>query len=124
MISIIFISICVLIPNRSGYMSSYWKKYLTDNSLFKFGGDRKSVDELTQSLNERRTMRSGVDRDDENVFKHNPYKMIVNDNMKDDDSNYMVNDLIFTSAGELVNVVVKPMGNDYDEWEHGDNVEW
>ena len=104
-------------------MSSYWNKYLTDTSLFKFGGDKKSIDELTQSLNERRTIRTGVDRDDTNVFNH-PYKMIINDNMNDNDSNYMVNDLIFTSAGELVEVMVKPMGNDDDDWQYGDNVQW
>ena len=39
-----------------------------------------------------------------------------------DDSPYMVNDLIFTSAGELVKVVVEKTGE--SEWEHGDNVEW
>ena len=67
-------------------MSSYWNKYLNDTSLFKFGGDKKSIDELTQSLNERRTIRDGVDRDDTNVFNH-PYKMIINDNMNDNPSN-------------------------------------
>ena len=38
----------------------------------------------------------------------------------------MVNDLIFTSAGELDKVVVEKTGGSgfYDEWEHGDNVEW
>jgi len=44
---------------------------------------------------------------------------------------YMVNDLIFTSAGELVKVVVKPMGNcecgdcgDCNDWISGDIVQW
>lgn len=39
---------------------------------------------------------------------------------------YMVNDLIFTSAGELDKVVVEKTGGSgfTDEWEHGDNVEW
>lgn len=48
---------------------------------------------------------------------------------------YMVNDLIFTSAGELDRVVVEKTGgygftgfNGFTgvtgEWEHGDNVEW
>lgn len=40
----------------------------------------------------------------------------------DDSPLYMVNDLIFTSAGELVKVVVEKSGE--SEWEHGDNVEW
>ena len=39
-----------------------------------------------------------------------------------DDSQYMVNDLIFTSAGELVKVVVEKTED--TEWEHVDNVEW
>jgi hypothetical protein len=46
-------------------------------------------------------------------------------------AHYMVNDLIFTSAGELVNVVVKPMGNcecgdcgDCNDWISGDIVQW
>lgn len=49
--------------------------------------------------------------------------------------NYMVNDLIFTSAGELDKVVVTKTGGSgftgfngvsgvSGEWEHGDNVEW
>jgi len=45
---------------------------------------------------------------------------------------YMVNDLIFTSAGELDRVVVEKTGGygftgfngGSGEWEHGDNVEW
>ena len=44
---------------------------------------------------------------------------------------YMVNDLIFTSAGELVKVVVKSMGNcecgdcgDCNDWISGDIVQW
>ena len=39
---------------------------------------------------------------------------------------YMVNDLIFTSAGELDKVVVEKTGGSgfNGEWEHGDNVEW
>lgn len=40
----------------------------------------------------------------------------------DDSPLYMVNDLIFTSAGELVRVVVEKTGD--TEWEHGDNVTW
>lgn len=41
-------------------------------------------------------------------------------------AHYMVNDLIFTSAGELDKVVVEKTGGSgfNDEWEHGDNVEW
>lgn len=47
-------------------------------------------------------------------------------------AHYMVNDLIFTSAGELDKVVVEKTGgygftgfnSVSDEWEHGDNVEW
>ena len=35
---------------------------------------------------------------------------------------YITNDLIFTSAGELVKVVVEKTED--TEWEHGDNVEW
>ena len=50
----------------------------------------------------------------------------------DDSTLYMVNDLIFTSAGELDRVVVEKTGgsgfNGFNsvsvEWEHGDNVEW
>ena len=44
----------------------------------------------------------------------------------DDSHLFMVNDLIFTSAGELVKVVVEKTGGSgfNDEWEHGDNVEW
>lgn len=40
--------------------------------------------------------------------------------------NYDVNDRILTSAGELGKVVVTKTGGSgfYDEWEHGDNVEW
>ena len=40
----------------------------------------------------------------------------------DDSHLFMVNDLIFTSAGELDKVVVEKTGE--SEWEHGDNVEW
>ena len=47
-------------------------------------------------------------------------------------AHYMVNDLIFTSAGELDRVVVEKTGGSgftgfnsvSGEWEHGDNVEW
>ena len=50
----------------------------------------------------------------------------------DDSTLYMVNDLIFTSAGELDKVVVEKTGGSgftgfnsvSGEWEHGDNVEW
>ena len=50
----------------------------------------------------------------------------------DDSILYMVNDLIFTSAGELDKVVVEKTGGSgftgfngvSDEWEHGDNVQW
>ena len=35
---------------------------------------------------------------------------------------HMANDLIFTSAGELLKVVVEK--SEDTEWEHGDNVEW
>lgn len=51
--------------------------------------------------------------------------------MANDLAHYMVNDLIFTSAGELVNVVVKPMGNcecgdcgDCNDWVSGDIIQW
>ena len=42
---------------------------------------------------------------------------------------YMVNDLIFTSAGEMMKVIVeKTSGSGFTgfngEWEHGDNVTW
>lgn len=40
----------------------------------------------------------------------------------DDSILYMANDLIFTSAGVLVNDVVEKTGE--TEWEHGDNVQW
>lgn len=40
----------------------------------------------------------------------------------DDSPLYMVNDLIFTSAGEMMKVVVEKTGE--SEWEHGDNVTW
>ena len=49
----------------------------------------------------------------------------------DDSHLFMVNDLIFTSAGELDKVVVKPMGNcecgdcgDCNDWISGDIIQW
>ena len=60
-------------------------------------------------------------------------KDLTTDNINniDDSPLYMVNDLIFTSAGELVKVVVKPMGNcecgdcgDCNDWVSGDNIQW
>ena len=40
-------------------------------------------------------------------------------------AHYMVNDLIFTSAGIMMrDPDVKVVVNDRDEWEHGDNVTW
>lgn len=43
----------------------------------------------------------------------------------DDSTLYMVNDLIFTSAGIMMrDPDVKVVVNDRDEWEHGDNVTW
>ena len=52
--------------------------------------------------------------------------------MANDLAHYMVNDLIFTSAGLLEKVVVEKTGGSgftgfnggSGEWEHGDNVEW
>lgn len=51
-------------------------------------------------------------------------KDLTTDNINniDDSPLYMVNDLIFTSAGELVKVVVEKTED--TEWEHGDNVQW
>lgn len=51
-------------------------------------------------------------------------KDLTTDNINniDDSPLYMVNDLIFTSAGELVKVVVEETED--TEWELGDNIEW
>jgi hypothetical protein len=68
-----------------------WEGYLKDDSLRKFGGDRKSVDELTQSLNEMgnkpKMVRTDVDVNNVNVYKLNSQytQMLVNDNPVWDD---------------------------------------